>query len=70
MKHFMLTRDDAAVGEVGSFVVCAKCAEEARRVAAAKAGAEGKDSWLHINRSTCVEFAPCSAAGVVVTVRA
>lgn len=67
MKLFLLTRE-SAVGEVRSIVVRAPTTEAARRLASAKAGPEGKDAWLHINKSTCTELADGGEAGVVVVV--
>ena len=49
--------------EACGFVVIAKDAREARRVASDDCGDEGPDLWLKARRSTCLELTPRSTGG-------
>lgn len=67
MKLYLLTRESFAPGEVRAFLVRAATTEAARRLASAKAGAEGREAWLHLDRSACVEMSVEGEPMVLIT---
>jgi hypothetical protein len=65
MKLYLLNRESYAPGEARAMQVRAATTDAARRLASAKAGAEGRDAWLHLDKSTCVEVPVEGEPGVV-----
>jgi|CXWL01.1.fsa_nt_gi hypothetical protein len=49
---------------LNSIVVTAKNSKQARQLAAARAGGEGRDTWLKASKSLCKEFKPGTVPGV------
>ena len=56
MKLWRLERATCDYDEMLGFVIRAKTALDARRIASEKRGTESKIEWLDVLKSTCVEI--------------
>lgn len=66
MNLYLLTRkDDAGWGEAEGFVVRARSAREARKIASGFSGYEGRHIWTSAEKSECVSLDSEGTPGVV-----